>query len=869
MNKALTSTSSPSPPPHTVADIQHGQVLNCVRAIQEYVTKAVSAVKGMKAMILDSQTTSIVGLVYSQSALIHRDVFLVEQLGVVSSAMEAETAEEFLMARKLRRGAIVSTEQVGINEQKMHHLTAIVIVQPNATTLQQLGVLLKSPRYNEYHIFFTNILPTGFLESLVDLDVNNFIHGVHEYYADFFAVTPSFFHFNADAKTAAQMLAANEHYASKSAWMSDRDLQGLLSLMLSLKKRPDIRYLAGSAACKKLAYDLVHVMQSEQELFTFHQDPTLLLLLDRREDAVTPLLTQWTYQAMVHELLGIEHNRVNLNKDATTASDSGLTSSDAHRPTSLKSREERSQDALHDVVLSSESDEFFRTSMFANFGELGIRIKKLVAEFQAATKTQSKLETIEDMQRFVDNYPQFKLQSGTVSKHVSVMGEISKAVNQRKLLTVSAAEQEIVCGTEHDEAYEKLMRVMEDREIHVEDKLRCVMLYALRYAAHTSSNLPTLLSLLRAHARVSGYSDRIVEAVDRLLAYNGSHSRTWPLFGDADSNALSLKNVVKSIQSNVRGVDNIYTQHRSLMYEMVPLLMAGELKTSHFPFVEAGNPRTIYRRIIVYMVGGVTYEEYTSIESLLASPRFRHQFTAIVGGSCIHNSRTFLDDVIGVPLQQYKMTEEERRREEFNYAQTTYTTTHQPAPYYPPPPSQSQSQSSYTPKPQYSQQQQPYQPQQYYPQQRYYPPSAPPSHYPPPQQQSHQLHPPLPAPFRSTPPPPSQPRQPYYGNQPRTSYSPQPSPTMHASASTFPRSRPLSSSASQPDDLHQMMPRPQHAQHSSAYTQQQQQRGPAQRYAPAPGHAPTRPQSGQPLRASPPRNNGPPRRPHSAQRPTG
>ena len=36
----------------------------------------------------------------------------------------------------------------------------------------------------------------------------------------------------------------------------------------------------------------------------------LLLVLDRRDDPVTPLLSQWTYQAMVHELLGLNDNRV-------------------------------------------------------------------------------------------------------------------------------------------------------------------------------------------------------------------------------------------------------------------------------------------------------------------------------------------------------------------------------------------------------------------------------------------------------------------------------------------------------------------------------------------------------------------------------
>jgi hypothetical protein len=40
----------------------------------------------------------------------------------------------------------------------------------------------------------------------------------------------------------------------------------------------------------------------------------LLLILDRRNDPVTPLLSQWTYQAMVHELLGISNGRVDLSK---------------------------------------------------------------------------------------------------------------------------------------------------------------------------------------------------------------------------------------------------------------------------------------------------------------------------------------------------------------------------------------------------------------------------------------------------------------------------------------------------------------------------------------------------------------------------
>ena len=57
-------------------------------------------------------------------------------------------------------------------------------------------------------------------------------------------------------------------------------------------------------------------IQNESTLFDFRltQTQPLLLILDRRNDPVTPLLSQWTYQAMVHELIGIQNGRVDLSQ---------------------------------------------------------------------------------------------------------------------------------------------------------------------------------------------------------------------------------------------------------------------------------------------------------------------------------------------------------------------------------------------------------------------------------------------------------------------------------------------------------------------------------------------------------------------------
>jgi hypothetical protein len=87
--------------------------------------------------------------------------------------------------------------------------------------------------------------------------------------------------------------------------------------------------------------------------------------LDRKEDPVTPLLNQWTYQAMVHELLEIKNNRVDLK------------------------HLENLEPEMREVVLSSDDDKFFRKVMHSNFGDLAQEIEQLVRSFMQTKHSQA------------------------------------------------------------------------------------------------------------------------------------------------------------------------------------------------------------------------------------------------------------------------------------------------------------------------------------------------------------------------------------------------------------------------------------------------------------------------------------------------
>jgi len=137
---------------------------------------------------------------------------------------------------------------------------------------------------------------------------------VHEYFADFLVINPDLFSLGFGGSQ------RRIWSTSPDMWNGDglvRSAEGVLAVLLSLKKRPLVRYEKNSALAKKLAAEIRYQIAQEDQLFDFGRradTPPILLILDRRNDPITPLLSQWTYQAMVHELLGIHNGRVDLSE---------------------------------------------------------------------------------------------------------------------------------------------------------------------------------------------------------------------------------------------------------------------------------------------------------------------------------------------------------------------------------------------------------------------------------------------------------------------------------------------------------------------------------------------------------------------------
>jgi hypothetical protein len=134
--------------------------------------------------------------------------------------------------------------------------------------------------------------------------------------------------------------------------------------------------------------------------------------------------------------------------------------------------------------------------MYLNLGDLGATIKQYVDEYQSKTKSNMNIESIADMKRFVEEYPEFRKLSGNVSKHVALVSELSRRVSQDHLLEVSELEQGLACNENPNSDLKNIQRLIQTPQIPEEAKIRLVLLYALRYEKMSSNAIKTLIESL-------------------------------------------------------------------------------------------------------------------------------------------------------------------------------------------------------------------------------------------------------------------------------------------------------------------------------------------------------------------------------------
>lgn len=156
-----------------------------------------------------------------------------------------------------------------------------------------------------------------------------------------------------------------------------------------------------------------------------------------------------------------------------------------------------------------------------------------------------------------------------------------------------------------------------------------------------------------------GVSETEAVLVYVMLNFAGADERQDDLF--ANENLFSRG---KSALKGLQGVDNVYTQHSPHLLQTIDLLMRGKLRTSSYPFagpdapameapatVYPGGPPAKPQDVILFVIGGTTYEEARAVALLNGAATSAPGASSapawpgtrfLLGGTTVHHSRSFL-----------------------------------------------------------------------------------------------------------------------------------------------------------------------------------------------------------------------------------
>lgn len=368
-------------------------------------------------------------------------------------------------------------EDLNKRRQPLPGLEAVYFIQPKLESVQKLKMdfLGKAPLYKKAHVFFSSPVTRDLVQAIKsDAPVFSRIATLREMNLEYLTIDSQAF--STDNGRALEQLFGEHSEGS-------RDFNACLNtiatrlgtVFASLKEFPIIRYRAARSAAvdsmaattfrdlvpTKLAAVLWDRLQKYKNISGFPQEETCeLLIVDRSIDPIAPIIHEWTYDAMCHDLLNMEGNKY-VYEVTTSAgrTDKKEVLLEEHDPVWVELRH------LHIAAVNKKLDE-----KMTNLKE-----KNKAAQIRLGSREGQELTT-RDMQKMVQALPQFRDQIEKLSLHIDIATKLNAKIAELGLRDLGTLEQELVFG---DASSKELINVLTtNQNLTKENKLRLLMIYA-------------------------------------------------------------------------------------------------------------------------------------------------------------------------------------------------------------------------------------------------------------------------------------------------------------------------------------------------------------------------------------------------------
>lgn len=346
---------------------------------------------------------------------------------------------------------------------------------------------------------------------------------------------------------------------------------------------------------------------------------SVLLITDRSMDLMAPLLHEFTYQAMAHDLLPIQdqengkvtfHMTVNEDEPNAEEVDAELMEKDT---VWVNNRHRHMKDTI-DKLMSD--------------------FQKFMASNSNFTGKDASATTLGDIKDMLAGLPQFQEMKQAYSLHLTMAKESMSIFQKYKLADIGSVEQTLATGLDEEHkkpknVLDQVVRLLDDPNVAPADRLRLIAIYVL----YRDGMIEQDLSRLLWHASLQRSRDSLDQAVIENLELLGARplkelkqprQPVPPLFPPPAKTAPQNED------------EYALSRFEPAVKTMLEHLCAGDLDPVSFPYVippadagadssfttqgslRAAAPRWASanrrqaenrQRVIVFVAGGATYSE--------------------------------------------------------------------------------------------------------------------------------------------------------------------------------------------------------------------------------------------------------------------
>ncbi|XP_031124656.1 SNARE-interacting protein KEULE-like isoform X3 [Ipomoea triloba] len=472
-------------------------------------------------------------------------------------------------------------EDIHRRRQPLPTMDAVYFIQPTKENVVMFlsDMAGKSPLYRKAFVFFSSPIAKELVDHIKkDTTVLSRIGGLREMNLEYFAIDSQ--GFVTDSERALEELFGDDEGSSKGDACLNLMATRIATVLASLREFPSVRYRAApldpttmttfrDLIPTKLAAGVWNcLMKYKTTIPNFPQTETCdLLIVDRSVDQIAPIIHEWTYDAMCHDLLNMEGNKY------------------VHEvPSKVGGLPEKKD------VLLEDHDPIWLEIRHAHIADASERLHEKMTTFVSKNKAaqihQSSRDgelSTRDLQKMVQALPQYSEQIEKLSLHVDIAGKLNRTIREMGLKELGELEQNLVFGDAGTKDVINFLKMKQD--ITRENKLRLLMIYA---AVHPGKFDDDKVAKLMEVAKLP--QDDMSAVYNMRLLEGSSENKK------SSSGSFSLKFDVHKKKHAARKErhDEQATWQLSRFYPMIEVLVEnlskGDLPKNDFPCMNNPSP---------------------------------------------------------------------------------------------------------------------------------------------------------------------------------------------------------------------------------------------------------------------------------------